>query len=907
MLHENERSWAIEVITHINEVVAGRDLATKRAGGEKTLRGESTLFPDLLLFGDVQRNLVLQGWELKFPDTLITDAELIKNASQKAARLRLSSFVVWNAREAVLYSTDDGVFKPHYTWPAITSISSRSDVATHEAEWKALAEQMVLDIDGFIDQGEIRGQSLAAAFNHVAIADIVEKHANNVAAELQAAARARGALRNEVKQWWKERQDEYKEDTPWVPLARMCLFHWTNRILFAHFLRRHSKTARRIDEIRPGATIGDATAVFEAIKKAYNFYNVFNAHLGDDVLTSAAWHDLIALNALLMEVDLEGIPEEYASDTLAELISGPQRRSAGLFVTPLPLARLLVQLTLDNLNDPVIDPCCGTGTIVRAVLDEKMRYGQSPKDALKSTWALDKYTFPVQVATLNLCQPELVGEIIPLAQRDSLEVLPGTEMSFQHPGSGELTSLVFPTMGAVVMNPPFITSGHAPHDSPGACDVLRFEAEHLNGSPISSRRDYYTYFVSHAWRLVMKGGRVGAILSNAWLGTGYGEQFINLLQRLYRIRHVVTSGSGRWFEGPDIITTLLVLEKKDSLDDAWGPVQFSTVKEKLDAIEQVDKRNEIVARIESGKRSSSVIIHEWSQQDIQEFQSLGVPWSALFADLSWIPNVKSNLAPITKLLEVARGERRGWNPLFYPRGNHGIEANYLRPALKNMRGPRLLVQPQTDAFFCSASKEELDARRHVGALAWIQRFEKAVNNTGQPLPESLARSGLHWYEMPASAQADLALSMNPFQRLFVGRLPQRGFVDQRVIRLLAKNPSTDLDLVHLLLNSIVGMFYIEAVGFPRGLGALDLNPEKYKHGFMLDPDKLRADQVKSLKQIFHPLLQRDVKEELPNELASPDRVAFDKAVLEAFGIQEHYDAIKSSLLHLYEMRTSIER
>ena len=58
-------------------------------------------------------------------------------------------------------------------------------------------------------------------------------------------------------------------------------------------------------------------------------------------------------------------------------------------------------------------------------------------------------------------------------------------------------------------------------------------------------------------------------------------------------------------------------------------------------------------------------------------------------------------------------------------------------------------------------------------------------------------------------------------RLFSGRLDPPAFVDQRLIQL---NPLDDVDigLCHALLNSSIGMFIIEALGFGRALGALDL-------------------------------------------------------------------------------------
>ena len=44
------------------------------------------------------------------PDTQITDIKFIENAKLKANKLGLNSFLLWNAREAVLYVKENNSF-----------------------------------------------------------------------------------------------------------------------------------------------------------------------------------------------------------------------------------------------------------------------------------------------------------------------------------------------------------------------------------------------------------------------------------------------------------------------------------------------------------------------------------------------------------------------------------------------------------------------------------------------------------------------------------------------------------------------------------------------------------------------------------------------------------------------------
>lgn len=93
----NERIWAIDVISEINLHLANKSWRFKSAGGESAMSNEkSSLFPDVLIFKDQTREIILQGWELKMPDTPINDAELISNAIKKAKILQRDCFIYWD-------------------------------------------------------------------------------------------------------------------------------------------------------------------------------------------------------------------------------------------------------------------------------------------------------------------------------------------------------------------------------------------------------------------------------------------------------------------------------------------------------------------------------------------------------------------------------------------------------------------------------------------------------------------------------------------------------------------------------------------------------------------------------------------------------------------------------------------
>ncbi|MDA0764615.1 MAG: hypothetical protein O3A39_09275 [Proteobacteria bacterium] len=153
--------------------------------------------------------------------------------------------------------------------------------------------------------------------------------------------------------------------------------------------------------------------------------------------------------------------------------------------------------------------------------------------------------------------------------------------------------------------------------------------------------------------------------------------------------------------------------------------------------------------------------------------------------------------------------------------------------------------------------------------------------------------------------ADIVIGLNLDNRIFVAKMKKTSFVNQRLIRFSLQDKSLDIDLCHALLNSIIGMFMIEASGFGRGLGVLDNNANKFKAGLcILNPNLLKHEDVKQIKSLFSLVTNRQVLN-IRDEIISHERIKFDKAVLNAFGIQKYYDNIKNSLIELYEIRKSV--
>ena len=189
----------------------------------------------------------------------------------------------------------------------------------------------------------------------------------------------------------------------------------------------------------------------------------------------------------------------------------------------------------------------------------------------------------------------------------------------------------------------------------------------------------------------------------------------------------------------------------------------------------------------------------------------------------------------------------------------------------------------------------------MGAIDWISKFSDQKNGVGKPLPIALQRKGMQWYELQDNEIAEIFTMMNPDQRLFFAKFIKPSFINQRLIGLTHKDSYPDVELNHALLNSMLTLFYIEASGFGRGLGVLDVNKNSISKCYMLNPNLVKPSSREKILCAFEKVKKRKIKK-IFDELNDRDRLNFEHEVLLSFGIDEYFEKIKSSLLSMQETR-----
>ena len=909
----NERSWAIDIISEITLYSSSRSLTIKRAGGESTINtGRQRLFPDVLLYGE--NSDILMGWELKMPDTSLSDQEFISNAAKKAEILGLTGFLLWNGQGAILYKLEGDSFEIFKSWNTSHNgtINTRLDISNNRNLWVSSLHEILSDLNLLFSTGQIVKKPLIESFKDSSIIGFILRSGLINASALESAARTDSMFGAESNVWWRISQYEYPHHEKWGILSEIILVNWINKFLFAHILTAYREEAKAIYTIDYNTTPSEAADIFSNISSSCDFWNIFQPQLGEKYILADSWNEIIQLNELLKDIHLASIGQELLQNLLENVIYSSKRKVAGQYTTPMFLARLLVLLTLRNKNETIHDPCCGTGTIPRAAYDIKKESGITPQNALSTVFASDKVAFPLQMATLAISEPINIGEVIQIFKKDSSEIKLGDNIELRDPFNGSIINKTYTEINNITSNLPFIQQEDLSVLNPDIKNRINtFLRTQLNNNSlkINAKSDLYAYLPFSYWNILSQNGRLGIIISNSWLGTEWGTTFKELLVKFYKIEFIITGSNIRWFQNADVVTNIMILSKRNTPinePEESEKTKFITISHNFHNDSNFEKVQEIYENIVTNTPDTDLRIEEYSTKDIL---TIPLNWNTLFSDISWLEQVQDKVIFCKDLFEINRGERRGWNPMFYPPRNHGIESDFIRPVLRTPRHIKnLIATAETEAFCCPLSIADLRSGNYTGAINWINTFSHEVNTKGEPLPEVLeavASEGEYWYTMSDSRMADLVASMNFDRRIFVAKLDTRSFVDQRLTRFTLLNPNTDIELTHALLNSLLGIFFIESLGFGRGLGALDLSSTRMKKYLkMLNPSLLTSEQILVIKSKFNLFKNRDIKD-ITEELEDPIRIDFDNTILSAYGIESLYDSIKNSFLFLYTMRTNV--
>lgn len=913
----NERAWGIELISYINKTYEVKnDSIVRSASGELSLdipKG-NTCFPDVIIFGDKTKGKVLQGWELKMPDTPIEDKTNIENAEKKARVLALNSFLVWNVEKADLYVKNNDTFVFLYRLYTCPIKLTREDVQKDSSIWEKATDSIISQLNTYFSEGILKTTNPEEVFSDNGVIFRLLSYQSAVAEYLKKCRLHDKIFDAKVNLWWITNKKSYPgHQNAETPLAAFILFHWLNKFLILNVLQAYHTTGGKSHfPLKSTISIQDAIKQFRIIQDQIKGWEFLGSDEYDSFLPQDVWNDLVSLFNGLSGFPFASISSEVAKDIIQSTILLSIQHTAGLFATPANLADLLIRLTVNVKDGFVMDPFCGTGTIARFILGIKCEdYHISGNDAVIQTFASDKFSFPIMIAQLALAmQYTDINKPLNVFLHDAFSLSVGEIISLSNDTK---ISTVLPKLDAIVSNVPFVRSELIKELNENVFTKIQEFYKQYNicdNNQLTQKSDLALYIPFVLYPLLKEKGNLGIIITNSWLTSDSGLNFRQLLIQFYDIEYIVISSKGRWFNDTSVVATILCCKKKRKplLPQDNEKIHFCTTNLFLSEWDASNLSDSIITQ---EYKQDSVQINDYSIGELKQLSSFGIGWNFCFTDAHWFVELTqtSKVSLINTIFHVSRGERRGWDPLFYPSDDdvkkNKIEKEFLIPMLKTTNGiaPRYEIQPDAIGFCCNESIDYLENNNKTGALQWIKKFEHSTNNANPPklLIDALKRPNQKWYEMDAKETLSFVINVNPDKTLYFSRLTKPSLINQRLICLSINTNDYDQDFLFALLNSSLVLFQLEALGGGMGDGALNLNATKLKLLHIPNPACYSLTDQKQICEHFSVLFNRKIHP-ITEELKLQDRQDFDSSVLTPLGISNYQNRIYRSLIDLYSIR-----
>jgi len=393
-----------------------------------------------------------------------------------------------------------------------------------------------------------------------------------------------------------------------INLASYLLF---NQLLFYHIYNKKDKT-NSLMELEEIENIKDIQNYFNKITNI-DYQSIYRVnilgHIPKRKIVINTLNEVIKAIKLLRA---EHITQDLAGRFFHDLIPFEVRKVLAAFYTHPIAAEILASLTIDSWDDTIIDPACGSGTLLVSSYLRKQNlyqklYGYKDSNKIhkqfieKDLTGIDIMPFAAHISAINLTMQNIEQETnkVRIATLDSLEMVESLKsLGFKRKGIGispystaiQLTldeiygkSIIIEKKGAVsptgkgsefflkpvdvvIMNPPFSDREKMPLEM----------REKLKKNPLGEicghRVNLWGYFLTLADLLLKKNGKIGAVIPINIARGKATEDIRNYLLERYQLNYIIKPiGDIAFSEGATFRDVLLIAEKrKPKVNDLTG-------------------------------------------------------------------------------------------------------------------------------------------------------------------------------------------------------------------------------------------------------------------------------------------------------------------------------------------------
>jgi hypothetical protein len=584
----------------------------------------------------------------------------------------------------------------------------------------------------------------------------------------------------------------------------------------------------------------------------------------------------------------------------------------------------------------VLDPGCGSGTFLveayKRLAELKLKKpfkeikhvpGDVHRQILRQLYAIDINEFPAHLTAMNLAMKNVrvPSPETNIFVRDYFTTVPRQELLAPYivrtPGGEKPARVVFADFDAIVGNPPY-TRWTEIHE--GTRSQIRARLGDListyNLTPQVERGvepGIYVYWIMHSTEFLRReGGRLGMIISDAWLQTDYGLQFFKYMLDNYKV-YAVIDISARVFPVPLIGTCIVLLERSSDksardnnrvvlayLDVSRGSMDVDEILRFIEEVRGDTRPGQLVSReLASGARMMARV---YVQGELSRYE--GRVLNLIFRPEELLGRLRESplIVELVRHFEPSRSNttwsiwaiRHGRRPdfggeeFFYLTEGRvqqlSIPGEFLYPLLPSSRHMRFFTLTRDDweelrregaecyLFLCHRPRNQLpeSVRRYIqlgeGPDAQIRLRRRSGEPEGRPVSESQASRAraehrnifVDWYDLGGVVEAPIYVARGAryWMRFVLAKF--QCALDDRILALIPRQgvqfDEVELKALLAYLNSSFTQLQAEAMGrVAGGVALLELDVRPLSSFLVLDVKRLPRGDVERLAQLFDKL------------------------------------------------------
>jgi hypothetical protein len=637
----------------------------------------------------------------------------------------------------------------------------------------------------------------------------------------------------------------------------------------------------------------------EAMRVTNDFEPVFSAGIYDEVPLPDEQIVLDEINSFIEDMGTYKL-EEVSSDIMGfiyeHLIPPIERHNLGQFYTPPQIAEFIGKWAIRADSDVILDPACGSGTfLVKAygILKsmKPLQGATAHREILGQIFGIDINPFPAHLTAVNLAMRDVKNPTseMNIIVEDFFNTAPLQRMiapfATKTVRGPERREIVLPEVDAVIANPPYTRwtemnelTRKAVSEKIGAI----LSKYRLRPGAVKSEPMIFVHFVMYASEFLKQEGRLGMIISNSWLQTGYGINFAEYLLDNFKVKAVIDFAT-RLFSIPIVATNVILLEKceseKERLSNRTVFIYADkevTVEGLLDAVERPSRTKKeyqanVVTQAELPKDAKWIGVFFGIDSVFAGIDT--TKYFVKMADLFHIRKGNTGWAAWA----ITHGSRLdlGANNFFFlheEEVDHWGLNKFAKPALSTPLDSRFYTFTEGDwdlirkkegrcyIFMCHEKRQNLteSIKRYLrwGEAGCETRHGKCSESDSCQAREKEGSTFNGWYDLGGFENS---LIISPYYQRYRPRFLQMKYQVVHAHDFLTFLPKSQLDELEVkallaYLNSTFNQLYIETQGrVPGGVGPIALEILQAETMPVLDVRKLGKKNLKLLAALFDEL------------------------------------------------------